>query len=232
MIEKKYTLAILLFALLYGCGSTDIKYGTTMRSSGSFESYGSSSFRQTNSAKLSYLSSITTNGNAVDIALSKDGNVAYIASGEGGLEVIDISNPARPKYIKSYDLEEYINSVEVKGNRVYASYVTENTKPYMHLQAYDISDPYHPNYIGDIEYRSSVAHYRAFQTNLMTQTDNDGVNLYQKRGDDYQKVASYVLGDHAYAVAMRGSYIFVANGRDGLVILHNSLAGSSGRFIK
>ncbi len=231
MITKKYALTILLIGLLFGCGTTDIKYGATMRSSSNFETYTSSS-RRTNSATLSYLSSITTHGNAVDIALSKDGKVAYIASGEGGLEVIDISNPSRPHYIKSYDLTEYINSVEVKGDRVYASYITENTKPYIHIQAYDISDPYRPSYIGNIEYRNSVAHYRAFNGALMIQTDNDGVNLYQKRGEDYQKVASYVLGDHAYAVAIKGSYVFVANGRDGLVILHNSLAGSSGRFIR
>ena len=180
----------------------------------------------TDEVDIDLIKNYTLEGTAVDIALSRDGTVAYIASGEGGLEVVDVSNPYSPRYIKSVDLYEYTNFVEVVDNVVYAAYVTENTKPYKDIKVYDISNPYHPKYIGSNIQRSTVAHYQAKKDSIMVQTDDYGIAVYKKNGRIYQKAGHYSLGDHAYAVALSRGYIFVANGRDGLSILKTNAFGS------
>ncbi len=231
-MKKVYRISIILASLLYGCGiSGEVGDNTRVMSSIGNSSYTTTRGR-VDQIELHSVSNLTTEGTAVDIALSKDGNTAYIASGEGGLEIIDISNPDHPRYIKSYDLYDYINFVEVKDNIVYAAYVTENMTPYMSVRAFDISNPYNPRYIGYNEYRSSVAHYQAKRADLLVETNDDGILVYKKDGATYKNAGNYNLGDHAYAVALKGDYIFVANGRDGLRVLKGDLGGYSGRFIK
>lgn len=231
-MKNKFLLYISTLPLIYlGCGSIEVSNDGARMSSTNY-SLDRTTSHYTSRAKIELIKHFTTHGTAVDIALSSNGNVAYIASGEGGLEVIDISNPYSPKYIISYDLFEYTNYVEVIDDIVYAAYITENTRPYMDIKAYDISNPYSPKYIGSNVKRSTVAHYQAKKDGVMVQTDDEGIAIYKQNGRTYQRAGSYSLGDHAYAVALARGYIFVANGRDGLSILKTDAYGSSGRFIK
>jgi hypothetical protein len=230
-MKKIYILSTVAISLLYvGCGSAEVRNDGKIMSSLNVGNY-STQTGYVRDVDTRRVSNFTTEGTAVDIALSKNGNIAYLASGDGGLEVIDVSDPENPRYIKSYDLFEYTNYVEVKDDIVYAAYVTENTRPYMDIKAFDISNPYNPVYIGSNDYRSSVAHYRVKSNNYMIETNDDGIAIFQADGRSYVKAGSYNLGDHAYAVAVKNNYIFVANGRDGLTILRSNIGGSSGRFI-
>ena len=229
-MKKIYILSAVVISLLsVGCGSAEVRNDGKIMSSLNIGDYTTQTgyAREVDTRRVG---SFTTEGTAVDIALSSDGNIAYIASGEGGLEVIDVSNPAHPRYIKSYDLFEYTNYVEVKDNIVYAAYITENTRAYADIKAFDISNPYNPVYIGANDYRSSVAHYRAKSGGYMVETNDDGIAIFQESGRSYVKVGSYNLGDHAYAVAVKNGYIYVANGRDGLTILRSDIDGYSGKF--
>ena len=227
-MKLRYILVAGILPFLYiGCDSstyidTDGRHLTSLSSSKNFDSV---------SSEIEFVSQINLEGNAVDIALSKDKNVAYIASGEGGLEVVDVSDPYHPRYIESFDLYEYTNYVEVDGNRVYAAYVTENTRAYMDIKAFDISNPTAPIYVGSNINKSTVAHYQDKSNGVLVEVDDDGVVLYRSGGDRYIEAGRYNLGDHAYAVRLKGDFILVANGRDGLTILRSDIAGSSGRFI-
>jgi len=232
MKKRVFTIATIALPLIYiGCGSMKISDDYFRMSGTNLEQLGTSS-SSTQFANIRLIKQFGINGNAVDIALLDDKNIAYIASGEGGLEMIDISNPAHPKYIKSYDLFEYTNFVEVKDHTVYAAYITENTKPYKDIKAYDISNPYSPRFLGSNIQSSSVAHTFAKSGDILVQSSDEGILIFKKTNNIYKKIGSYSLGDHAYAVAIKGDYILVANGRDGLVILKTDIFGSSGRFIK
>ncbi len=227
-MKKIYATITLLTALAYiGCGSIEVSSDKRVLKSTS--EYDRGSFR---TSQIELIKNYTLEGTAVDIALSKDKNVAYIASGEGGLEIVDISNPYAPKYIDSVDLVEYANYVKVIDDRVYVGYITENTRPYMDLKVFDINNPYYPKYIGTNQNRSTVAHYRAKRGDILVETNDEGVAIYRANGDHYSLSGEYSLGDHAYAVALKGNYILVANGRDGLTILRSDIGGNSGRFIK
>jgi hypothetical protein len=231
-MKKIYTLSIAVATVLYvGCGSAEIHTDGKSMSSLDINQY-STKTGFNNDINTNLVGSFTTEGTAVDIALSNDGNIAYIASGDGGLEVLDISNPRHPVYIKSYDLAEFINHVEVKDDTVYASYITENTNIYKNISTFDISNPSNPIYMGTAEQRSSIAHYRVVKGDYIVEVDDYGLVIYFTDGSQRTiKVSSYQLGDHAYALAVKNNYIFIANGRDGLTVLRSDIAENRGVFI-
>jgi len=74
------------------------------------------------------------------------GNKAYIADGENGLSVIDVSNPTNPqvKLYESLDLPGVSYNLRVVGNKVYVAGGTEG------LQVIDISNPLQPYIIDSI----------------------------------------------------------------------------------
>lgn len=49
------------------------------------------------------------------------GNYAYIASRQGGLNVVDISNPAAPVKVSSFDTAGYASSIDVQGTKAVVS---------------------------------------------------------------------------------------------------------------
>lgn len=54
---------------------------------------------------------VDTNGSASGIVLSPDEKTAYIADGDGGLKIINISDPLHPQIIGVYDTDGYAESV-------------------------------------------------------------------------------------------------------------------------
>jgi len=51
--------------------------------------------------------------------MAVSGNYAYVAAGVGGLLVIDVSNPAKPKPVGGYDTSGSARGVAVSGNYAY-----------------------------------------------------------------------------------------------------------------
>jgi len=165
---------------------------------------------------IEYVDSVGLNGYALDIALSNDGEFAYIASGDRGLEVLDISNPYSPKLIGTYDTYGYVNRVEVIENIAYVSYIAQSWDNYKQVNAYDISNPYDTKYIG---YEEGFIN----NNNTMVETDNRlyylaDNKLHIKNKIDENNQASFALYE-PYAIAVKNEYIFVANGREGITIL-------------
>ena len=86
-------------------------------------------------------------GHAVGVAIS--GNYAYVVGGlwdevaqtnRGGLQIIDISNPANPRQVSGYDTGGS-SSVSVSGGN---AYITDNDG----LQVFNISNPLSPQPVG------------------------------------------------------------------------------------
>jgi hypothetical protein len=67
-----------------------------------------------NSGPLQYVGG--TGGAAQAIAIN--GTLAYLGEG-GGLTILDISNPASPQRLGHFQTSEYVQSVQVTGNRAY-----------------------------------------------------------------------------------------------------------------
>jgi len=177
------------------------------------------------------VANITTHGTVVDIALSPDGNIAYLASGEGGLEVIDISIPESPRLVHSYDLDEYVNYVQVTDGRVYVANLFQSQAAYNNLYAFALFDPYKPKYIGYSKARHGVGHSRVKQGKYLYEVGQEGLQIHHASPNSiYYPAGGYYLHGTSYALAVHNNYIFVANGRDGLRILRANTGALSGHM--
>ncbi len=174
-----------------------------------------------NAIEIELVTTIGINGIALDIALSDDGNFAYIASGEYGLEVLDISDPRYPKLIGTYDTDSYVNHVEVVGNSAYVSYAAQTLENYVSINTFDITNPHFPYYKG---------YYEGFTNNNHTIVETQSLlyylfeqTLYITNKEDTKYQSSYELFN-PYALAVYNGYIFVANDVDGVTILKTNFS--------
>jgi hypothetical protein len=81
-----------------------------------------------------------TTGNAYGVAVS--GTYAYVADGNSGLQIIDISNPLNPTLTATYDTAGMAYGVAVSGNYAYVADYAAG------VQMIDITDPVHPTLAG------------------------------------------------------------------------------------
>ncbi len=82
------------------------------------------------------VSELAVPGQALDVKIA--GNYAYVASRQGGLNVVDISNPANPSLVWSFDTTGYATKIEL--NASYAALSSGGGGIYL----FDISVPSHP----------------------------------------------------------------------------------------
>ncbi len=172
---------------------------------------------QPDHVSLTEIAALSLEGVALDIALSDDGRYAYIASGDFGLSVVDISDPYNPVLIDTIDTPQYANRVDVEGEKVYVRYKPQTWNDYVNVDAFDISDPAAPRLLGHYESFQNNDHKVASENGLDYYVDNQGLKVV--RESDYRVIGRYDLFDTAYALALCDGYIFVANGRNGLTIL-------------
>ena len=82
--------------------------------------------------------------------MAVSGNYAYVADGDAGLQVIDVSNPANPQRVGGYDTSGDAQGVAVSGN--YA-YVADGGAG---LQVIDVSNPANPQRVGGYDTSGSA----------------------------------------------------------------------------
>ncbi len=223
---------ILISLLLYwvGCGNGNQKlYVTdTAQPQSTIEETGSqvdetsgagiiSAEHQPDHVSLTEIAALSLEGVALDIALSDDGRYAYIASGDFGLSVVDVSYPYNPRLVDTIDTPQYANRVDVEEEKVYMRYKPQTWNDYVNVDAFDISDPAAPRLLGHYESFGNNDHKVASENGLDYYVDNQGLKVV--RESDYRVIGRYDLFDTAYALALCDGYIFVANGRNGLTIL-------------
>ena len=219
----KLLISLTLLTLIWGCGSSSGKSSTTLGTlstskNQNFHAYNSNNFGELTRADTSYISHVKTlglNGEALDIDISDDGNYAYIASGDYGLQVIDISNPEHPRLINTLDSYGYVNHVEVIGDIAYLSYIAQTWDDYERVNAYNIASPYQAKYLGFYEgYKSN--NHNSFESNgYLYQIRDNNLYVVDRTVNKYQVYTLY----QPYALTIIDGYAYIANGRDGLTIL-------------
>ncbi len=90
--------------------------------------------------EITFVGRLNTSGSAEGIYVS--GNYAYVADGESGLQIIDISNPSTPKFIGHCDTPNCANNIYLSGD--YA-YIADGESG---LQIIDISNVFAPILVG------------------------------------------------------------------------------------
>jgi len=224
---KRLSIILAPLLLIFGCGSSNSNTSADITITSTHKSTNYAALSKTD-GYIEHIKTIGINGTALDVALSEDGKYLYIASGDLGLQVLDISDKDDPKLIATYDSYGYVNHVEVIGNIAYLSYAAQTWEDYERVNAYDVTNPGDAFYLGYHEGYTSNNH-KSIDTidKIYYLQDNDFI-VVNKRRNDYQ---SYRLYD-PYALTVCKGYAYIANGRDGISIFkvlnvsHSSLIES------
>jgi Bacterial Ig-like domain/LVIVD repeat len=81
--------------------------------------YGLAIVAATNFQKPTLLSQLALKGNSTDVAVDPNLGIAVVASSDGGLHFIDVTNPASPRLITSVDVES--GSIQAESGVAYAA---------------------------------------------------------------------------------------------------------------
>ena len=161
--------------------------------------------------QLGMAGSYDTSGYAQDVAVS--GGDAYIADGNNGLVVVDVSDPTDPVRVGGYYDSNYAQGVAVSGD--YA-YVADGTGG---LVVVDVSDPPDPTWVGGYD-ASDYAYGVAVSGGYAYVADRDSGLVVVDVSDPANptRAGGYDTGS-AQSVAVAGGYAYVADGSGGLVVL-------------
>jgi len=209
---------ILVSLLLYwvGCGGSGSQQAETSLTPLASETV-IKSHRTPDHIAITEVGVLALEGVALDIAISADGEFAYIASGDAGLQVVDIRDPYNPELVSLHDTPEYVNHVDIVEGIAYVSYRAQNWSDYISVTAFDVHNPYAVKDLGHYEGFVTNNHTVCEKEDFICFTDHEGLKVVKK--SDYSIIGRYDLFDTAYAFAMRDNFAFVANGRNGLTVL-------------
>ena len=148
-------------------------------------------------------------------------NYAYVANGIDGLRILDVSTPSSPVEVGISNADG-ASSVYVKDNYAYVTdYFTD-------LRIFDVSTPSSPTEVGyfnmEGETEGEATNVCVINNFAYLTVAHSGVRII-----DFSKpyspveVGFYDTGALAVGVYANNDYVYVADGEDGLYILHNEL---------
>jgi hypothetical protein len=164
---------------------------------------------------LWYVGEIGTPGYADDVVVV--GNIAYVADGESGLRIIDVSDPTAPVELGAFDTPNNLLAVDVVGS--YA-YLVEHQWFYV----VDVSDPESPTQVGisstsSLNYDIVVAGNYAYVGNGYPA----GLTVWNISNPTSPFKAGFCPTEWwAWGVAVSGSFVYLATSYDGLNVVNVS----------
>jgi hypothetical protein len=138
----------------------------------------------------------------------------YVAAGEGGLYILDVSNPALPTVAGSYAAQGYAEGVAVSGDYAYLADGPGG------LRIVNIRNPSEP-----VEVASAFSHDYVFGVSLSGHfaylaAASSGLLVVDVSSPSRPKeVARLSIAAFAYAVAAVGETVYVAAGSAGLIVI-------------
>jgi hypothetical protein len=175
--------------------------------------------------ELTLAGSYNTPGLAMGVAV--DGDYAYVADENAGLQVIDISDPGNPSSAGSYNTSGTALAVTIDGD--YA-YVADGAYG---LQVIDISDPTIPSLAGNYDTPGSAYGVAVSGDYAYVADATSGLLVIDISNPTSPTLAgSYDTPGAALGVAVEGDYAYVADQASGLRVIdisdptNPSLAGS------
>ena len=163
-----------------------------------------------------------TMGRTWDVALS--GNYAYLADGDAGLRVIDVSNAAYPKKVADYSTTSSAWAVAVSGPYAYLNEESDELGLYG-LEVVDISNPAEPKHVG--RYDSGDPFMKvALSGNYAYLAGANGFQVVDiSQPTDPRWVGGYAGAKNFFGylleecVAVAGDYAYVASYTNGFLVL-------------
>lgn len=175
-------------------------------------------FEWNSAVDITPLGSLNSPGQARAVAIS--GNRAYLADGNSGLQVIDITNPTSPVLLGSLDTGGSARGVDVTGNYVYVADDSD-------LRVIDVSNPAAPVLQKTV---SAGAFYTVAVQNQYAYVaggpgDSGGLRIFDITDPTSPKEKpGHIPGGATggQSVAVRDQYAYMADGSAGLKIINIS----------
>lgn len=146
-----------------------------------------------------------------------NGNYVYLADGEGGLQIFDISNPEKPEWTGAYAGAS--NNIAANGDTVYT------TNVYSGMTLINVSDPANPVLLGgynfdwnltlDVTVSGAIAYVANYGAGGLRIVDISNPRNPVLLG-------SYDTSGDAYGVDVVGTTVYVADGGTGLTLIDAS----------
>ncbi len=155
---------------------------------------------------------MTRRGMPEGVAVS--GAYAYVADGWKGLRVVDVSNPAQPREVGSYDTPGWAEGVAVSG--AYA-YVADGGAS---LRVVDVSNPAQPREVGFYKTPGNAVGVAVSGAYAYVADYREGLRVVDVSNPAQpREVGFYDTPGYAYGVAVSGAYAYVADYREGLRVV-------------
>ncbi|MEX2161361.1 MAG: NosD domain-containing protein [Anaerolineales bacterium] len=148
------------------------------------------------------------------VALSVSGNYAYVGDASSGLKIVDISDPANPEFILAYNPGDVVGSIFSAGDVLflghYASGITTAANP---------APGQTPTLLGRYQTLSSVEEATFAEGELVVSEGNGGLEILDASDAAHiQFVQAIETPGFAWASAISGNTLYVADGTSGLLI--------------
>jgi len=160
----------------------------------------------------------TTPGDACGVAVV--GGIVYVADGDAGLRIVDLSGPATPREVGAYNAPGYTRAVAVVGSTAYVSSDFSNVSDFSNwrygkLIIMDVSDPATPGVVG-------ACHAGGYDVAVVGSTAYIAADAYEWGSSlrivdvsdptTPSEVSTYYTPGRAYGVAVVGSTAYIADG--------------------
>jgi hypothetical protein len=168
---------------------------------------------QLNLDQILSLSEYNTPGFATAVQLV--GNYAYVADGESGLQILNITNPSSPSLTGFYNTPDFALGVQLVGN--YA-YVADGESG---LQILNITNPSSPSLTGFYNTPDFALGVQVVGNYAYVADGESGLQILNITNPSSPSLTgSYNTPDFALGVQVVGNYAYVADGESGLQILN------------
>jgi hypothetical protein len=169
---------------------------------------------------ITSISSLNTSGSSQSVVVSDDRDgLAYLADGDGGMKVIDVSNPLNPVLLHTVDTPGFSSDVALSGNM---AYVADGNSG---LQIIDITDPFSttPSIVGFVDTPGNAVDVSVVATLVFVADSEAGLRIVDANIPN----APQIIGVQdtltlCQSVEVSGDYAYVADGIEGLRVLNVS----------
>ncbi len=152
-------------------------------------------------------------GNFVEVAVQ--GSTAYVVDA-AGLKIIDVTYPARPVLVSSWDGPAPATAVDVEGDLAFVT--TERASGVRSLWVVDVSDPGQPTETGSFLV-SDPRDVLVLDSQVYVAED-DGMRIFDVVRPDYlNKIGEIDDLGAVSAVTVAGDYAYLAGGPRGLIVV-------------
>jgi hypothetical protein len=164
------------------------------------------------------ISSVLTPGTAEDVIIAPGrADLAYVADGAAGLQVVDVTDPLNPVVIGTADTPGYAVNVALLGNTVFVADSGAG------IAAIDVTVSTAPSLISSVDTPGSAVDIALTLTHAYVAVSDQGVRVIDIQTPAAMKIVG--VQDTLTAstgIEVSGLQAYVADGNDGLVVLNAS----------